>query len=223
MVVVKYKKIEEGMFFSHLNILRLFNRLLSIGGVSVKYSEGFNKTRRIYFSSPTRVGVESECEYLIIDTEEKAKDVEYKLENIMPSWLQLVKVFAVDGKLNVASLNTAAKYVIDFDEYKSSKSKIKEFFEKENIILPVIQHGVEKQVDVKSRIFNYNIGEENMVITAGVGNESVRIDELVKELLAFLGKSKNYYTIRKLELYTTDSDGSLLSIDKKAEETIKSE
>ena len=176
MVVLKYRKTEEGKFFSHLNLLRLWNRLISIAGIEVKYSEGFNKTRRLYFSSPTRVGIESECEYIVIDTQEEAEDVEDKLENILPSWLKILSFYDVEKKFNIASLNTRAKYFVSFNEYKSKKEKVKSFFEKEEIIVPVISHGEKKFVDVKSRIYDVSFKEKGFEIICGVGNESVRID-----------------------------------------------
>ena len=217
MVVVKYKKINEGMFFSHLNMLRIWNRLLSIGRVEVKYSEGFNKTRRIYFSSPTRVGVESLCEYIVIDTEERAKEVKGKLENILPTWMEIVKVYHINEKFNVASMNKSARYEISFEEYKSSKVKIKNFFEQESIILPVILHGEHKEVEVRDRIYDYQLLEDKLVVMAGVGDKSVRIDELVKKMLAYLNKSKSDFDILKTELYATDQEGVFVDIDKMAE------
>ena len=217
MVVVKYKKINEGMFFSHLNMLRIWNRLLSIGRVEVKYSEGFNKTRRIYFSSPTRVGVESLCEYIVIDTEERAKEVKGKLENILPKWMEIVKVYHINEKFNVASMNKSARYEISFEEYKSSKVKIKKFFEQESIILPVILHGEHKEVEVRDRIYDYQLLEDKLVVMAGVGDKSVRIDELVKKMLSYLNKSKSDFDILKTELYATDQEGVFVDIDKMAE------
>ena len=221
MVVVKYKKINEGMFFSHLNMLRLWNKLIAISNVEVKYSEGFNKTRRLYFSSPTRVGVESSCEYIVIDTEERAKEVKGKIENNLPKWLEIEKVFSVDGKFNVASMNKGAEYSVKFDEYKSSKPKIKEFFESKEIVIPVILHGEQKFIDVKDRIVSYSCGDESLKIVAGVGDKSVRIDELVKKLLEFLNKSHNDYEIMKEKLFGLDEDGKLVDMDKIAEKMQK--
>ena len=218
MVVVKYKKINEGMFFSHLNMLRLWNRLIAIAGIEVKYSEGFNKTRRLFFSSPTRGGVESACEYIVIDTEEKAKEVKNKLEHNLPKWLEIEKVFKVDGKFNVASMNKAAEYSIVFDEYKSSKPRIKEFFESKEIVIPVILHGEQKYIDVKDRIIKYSCEDDKLTVVAGVGDKSVRIDEFVKKLLEFLNKQNNDYEIMKEKLFGLNDDGDLVNIDKIAED-----
>lgn len=218
MVVVKYKKVKEGMFFSHLNMLRLWNKLIAISSIEVKYSEGFNKTRRLYFSSPTRVGVESECEYIVIDTNESAREVKTKLENNMPKWLEIVYVLTTEGKFNVASMNKGAEYLVSFDEYKSSKPKIKEFFDSKEIVIPVILHGEEKMIDVKDRIIEFSCYDDNLKIVAGVGDKSVRIDELVKKLLAFLNKPNNDYEIMKTKLFTRDEEGELVDVDKVAED-----
>jgi len=218
MVVIKYKKINEGMFFSHLSMLRLMNRLLSISGVEVKYSEGFNKTRRIYFSSPTRVGVESVCEYLTLDTMEEAKDIKVKMQNHLPSWLQIVEVYDVENKFNVASLNTASRYSVTIDGYKSLKEKIKQFFERESIVTKVIVHGEEKQIDVKNRIYEIKYNENSFNILAGVGANSVRVDELVKEILKFVNKPELEFKIVKEELFTTNENQEFVNIDDLLEE-----
>lgn len=220
MVVVKYKKVNEGMFFSHLNMLRLWNKLIAIASIQVKYSEGFNKTRRLFFSSPTRVGVESSCEYIIIDTEESPREVRTKLENILPKWLGLEKVFKTDGKLNVAAMNKYAEYSISFDEYKSCKPKIKEFFESKEIIIPVILHGEQKFIDVKDRIKSYACTDDCLKVVAGVGDKSVRIDEFTKKLLEFLNKSHNDYDIMKDKLFTLSEEGELVDIDEFSKTTI---
>ena len=217
MVVLKYRKTEEGKFFSHLNLLRLWNRLISIAGIEVKYSEGFNKTRRLYFSSPTRVGVDSFCEYIVIDTNEEAEDVEEKLENILPPWLEILKYYDVEKKFNIASLNSRAKYVVSFEEYKAKKEKVKAFFEREEIVVPVISHGEQKLVDIKSRIYEVSFKEKELEIICGVGNESVRIDEVVKLLLKELKLPEFEWKIKKETLYLTNEEGEVLEVDKALE------
>ena len=217
MVVLKYQKTEEGKYFSHLNMLRLWNRLISIAGIVVKYSEGFNKTRRLYFSSPTRVGIESYSEYIVIDTQEEAEKVKEKLENILPSWLKILEYTNVEKKFNIASLNSRAKYIVEFDGLKSKKEKAQDFFNKAQIIVPVISHGEQKMVDIKDRLYEINIKDSSIEIVCGVGNESVRIDEVVKLLLTFLSLPKDEWNITKKTLYLTSEDGEVLEVDEALE------
>ena len=217
MVVLKYQKTEEGKFFSHLNMLRLFNRLVSIAGINVNYTEGFNKTRKLYFSSPTRVGVDSLCEYIVIDTLETAKNVENKLENILPNWLKILKSFDVEKKFNIPALNIRATYRVSFDGYKSKKDKVNEFFNKPEIIVPVISHGEKKQVDVKNRVHEVKFNEKDIEITCGVGNDSVRIDEVIKLMLKELKLNEFEWSIVKETLYLINSDGEIEEVDKNLE------
>ena len=213
MVVLKYQKTEEGKFFSHLNLLRLWNRLVSIAGIEVKYTEGFNKTRKLYFSSPTRVGVDSLCEYIVIDTDEEAEDVEDKLENILPCWLKILNLCDVEKKFNIPALNSRAKYKITFDEYKNKREKVKEFFERKEIVVPVISHGELKYVDVKDRIFDVKAKDNGLEVVCGVGNESVRIDEVVKLMLKELHLPEFEWNIRKEVLYLTNENGEVVEVD----------
>ena len=219
MVVVKYKKINEGMFFSHLNMIRLWNRILNISGIEVEYSKGFNKVKKLAFSSPTRVGVESQCEYIAFNTQMKAKEVEDRLKHNTPFWLKIEDVCYVEGKFNVASLNTHARYFLTFEEYKSLKAKVKKFFEQGSIIIDIILHGEHKKVDVKNRIYKYELDEKGVDIIAGVGAESVRIDQFVIKMLEEIGKPHNNYEIVKTEVYHME-DGELKSIDKILKEKI---
>ena len=220
MVVIKYSKTDEGAFFSHLNMLRLWNRILSIADIDVKYTEGFNKTRRIYFSSPTRVGVESLAEYIVIDTQESKNKVESKIENVLPSWMKVLKVYQVENKFNIASLNSQAKYKISFDGYKNKIGQIQDFFNKKELITPVIAHGEKRQIDVKDRIYEVVVNDKSLELKCGVGNNSVRIDEVVKLLLQYLGIPQSQWTIVKEELYLTNQEGIIEEVDR-ALETLK--
>ena len=201
------------MFFSHLNMIRLWNKILAIAGVDVNYSQGFNPTRRIFFSSPTRVGVESECEYIVIDTPLKPRDVESRIETVVPKWLPILNVGYSENKFNIAAMNVAAKYFVKFDQYKSCKTKISEFFNLDNINIDVVLHGEKKQVDVKGRIKSVTLNEDGFTIISGVGAESVRIDELVKKLLVYLNKATSDYYIIKKQLFALNENGELIDID----------
>ena len=115
-------------------------------------------------------------------------------------------------------MNKAAEYSIVFDEYKSSKPRIKEFFECKEIVIPVILHGEQKYIDVKDRIIKYSCEDDKLTVVAGVGDKSVRIDEFVKKLLEFLNKQNNDYEIMKEKLFGLNDDGDLVNIDKIAED-----
>ena len=96
-------------------------------------------------------------------------------------------------------------------------SKVKNFFEQDSIVIDIILHGEHKKVDVRNRIFDYEISDKGIVVIAGVGAESVRIDQFVLKMLETIGKPNNSYEIVKKEVYHM-YDGKLVSIDEMLEE-----
>lgn len=219
MVVVKYKKCNEGMFFSHFNIIRIWKRIFAISGVEVENKSPESTVKKMYFSLPTRVNVESEAEYIVIETPLSAKEVEDKIENNLPKWMELVYVSETTmQRLSISSINNCSRYEILFDDYKTLKGRIKEFFDLPEINTEIELHGEKKIVDVKDRIFKYELKDDCLVVYAGVNEASVRIDEFVKVLLASIGKKDEYVDILKTGLFIYGTDGKFTNID----EVIKS-
>lgn len=214
MVVVKYKKCDEGMFFSHFNIIRIWKRIFAISGVDVENKSSDSNVKKMYFSLPTRVNVESEAEYVVIETPLSSKEVEQKIENNLPKWMELEYVVqTTTQKLSISSINNCARYEILFDDYKTLKARIKDFFELPEIMIEIELHGEKKKVDVKDRIFKYELKDDCLIVYAGVNESSVRIDELVKVLLANIGRKDQYVDILKTGLYVYNQDGSFKNVD----------
>ena len=57
---------EEIKFISHLDIMRLWQRVLNRAGIALAYSEGFNPRPRISLAAPLAIGVTSEAELMDI-------------------------------------------------------------------------------------------------------------------------------------------------------------
>lgn len=212
MVVVKYARIRQGMFFAHSDVIRLWQRIFAISGVKILQKSQTNSEKRIYFSNPTRVNVESYSEYVVIDTNETCEEVRTKIQNNLPSWMDLIFVCESDEKLSIATINNCARYLISFDEYKTFKGRIKDFFAQDEILTEIELHGEKKVVNVKDRIFKIEYREDEFVVFAGVDKMSVRIDELAKVLMKFLGRPWENCDIAKVGLYV-HKDGEFVNID----------
>ena len=79
-VRLKFAKIGNMQYISHLDLQRSFNRILVRSGLPVWYSKGFNPHIKLVFSTPLSVGTQSECEFLDIRldrelTNEKIKEL----------------------------------------------------------------------------------------------------------------------------------------------------
>ena len=212
MVVVKYAKTGAGMFFAHSDIIRIWRRIFAISGVSILPKSVTNPDLRIYFSLPTRVNVESYSEYVAIDTTEKDETVEAKIKNNLPAWMDLIFVRDSKQRFSISTINNCARYIIGFDDYKTYKGRIKEFFAQPEIYIDIELHGEKKHMNVKDRIYNVEYKDDEFVVFAGVDKQSVRIDELAKVLMKFLGKRWEQCNVTKAGLYVHEN-GSFKNID----------
>ncbi len=79
-------------FISHLDTLRLFRRACARGRVPVRFSQGFNPQPRISLSLPRPVGVASDAEALVIETDQPIEpaDVLKRLKQQMPQGIEMI-------------------------------------------------------------------------------------------------------------------------------------
>lgn len=209
MVIIKYKKKDEGMFFSHLNVIRIWSRIMAISGIDV--AEGpLVREHKMTFSGPTSVGVESDAEYVLLDTDRDWHDVENAIENSLPSWIELEYVKEISQKISL--LCDAAEYKVSFEDYKSCKGRIREFLEQDKIEIEAMVHGKVQNLDVKERIFSYKLEDSSLFIKTGIGPNSAHIVELVKAMMNFV-KARGDFEIKK-ERQFVRKDQDLVELDK---------
>lgn len=73
-VRLKFAKVGNMQYISHLDLQRSFNRILVRSGLPVWYSKGFNPHIKLVFSTPLSVGTQSECEFLDIRLDRKMEN-----------------------------------------------------------------------------------------------------------------------------------------------------
>ena len=111
---IKFSRGEDVKFISHLDIMRLWQRIFIRAGVPLAYSEGFNPHPRISLAAPLALGVTSEAELMDI---------------ILSRWLsphsflsaisrQLPHDIEVDQVLNMAPNLPSLQSQVRFAEYR---------------------------------------------------------------------------------------------------------
>ena len=68
-VRVKFRKVGNLQYISHLDLQRTISRVLVRAGIPTWYTKGFNPHAKITFGLPLSVGAESLCEYLDVRIE----------------------------------------------------------------------------------------------------------------------------------------------------------
>ena len=97
-----YKK-DYAKFVSHLDLMKMFQRVFKIAGVDVTFSQGFNPHPKMSIAYPLPVGVTSEEEYLDLQVD-SVPDYEKLVEQInsaMPKDIRIIKAWEPKENLNL--------------------------------------------------------------------------------------------------------------------------
>ena len=101
----RYRKCGRAKYISHLDMVRVFNRVFRRGNIPVAYSEGFNPHPKISFALPLSVFYESECEIMLFAVSEDvtAEELFNRFKPVMPEGLEIIEV--CEGKPEVKKLS----------------------------------------------------------------------------------------------------------------------
>jgi len=169
-----YKKSGRARYISHLDINRLFSRVLKRSGLPVWYTEGFNPHIFVTFALPLSLGFESEydiCDFRLDDESISNEKVLEVLKNAFPESIEVVNV--IDPLMKVKEL-TFAEYNVKIDCDKQMAEKLKGVLNAEEIIVEkTTKHKKTQTFDVKPKIKRMNITDledgilVNLLLPAG--------------------------------------------------------
>ncbi len=227
LIRVKYKKEDEMIFISHLDLQRLLQRAFRRAKINLSYSEGFNPHPKMSYGNALALGVESQGEYVDIEIED---DIEVKefLERIneqLPEGIKFVKGQEIDPKTpSLSSVIVYGEYIFNIDlesplSKEFVKSRILNFIKsKEIIVTKKNKKGKTVEVDIRPLIKNFDlisldeskITFESTIATGSKANLNINI--LIPKILDMLGLDMDPRDVSVLrrDLYAME-DGQLVT------------
>jgi radical SAM-linked protein len=127
------------IYISHLDLQRLFHRVIKMLHIDLKYSKGFNPHPKLGFAQPLSLGHASVSEYLEFETEEENAQqqaaLKERLNTLTPQGIRILDVGILPnfGK-SVSALVAAAKYRIEIPFFYAYREAVSEFFGRECIM-----------------------------------------------------------------------------------------
>jgi len=113
---LRFSRGEELKYISHLDLMRLWERVLRRAGIPMTYSEGFSPHPRISLAAPLPIGVTSEAELMDIVVR-KAISHYFFLQSTKPQLPPGIEVFEVEQvPLTAPSLQSQTQFI----EYRVS-------------------------------------------------------------------------------------------------------
>lgn len=98
---VKFKKVGNLQYISHLDLVRTMNKIIVRAKLPLWYTEGFNPKPKMVFAAPLSTGVESLCEYMDLRlTERMNPDVAKEILNRnMTGEMQVLEAYYPNTRL----------------------------------------------------------------------------------------------------------------------------
>lgn len=220
LVRIKYSKLGDISYISHLDIIKLMERIVRRTGLKLSYSEGFNPHPKTAFSPALQLGVQSHCEYLDMEFDEAVKEdlLIQKLNEKTVEGINFIEAKILTDKVDsLVAFITNSRYEIAVDEEDENKiSKIISAINKINntnemLLTKKTKKGNIKEYNVKEYIgtIDFERKSDGLSIFVDICSGSVKsinpkkIIELVESLEDLSGIE---YDLIKLETYHIDED-----------------
>ncbi len=170
-VRLKFVKVGNLQYISHLDLQRTFNRVIKRSGIPVWYTKGFNPHMKLVFSSPLSIGSESVCEYLDLSMQGviSCEEIMDRLNRELTDELRIKKAYIAERKFSDIAW---ADYVCE-----------------------IFSEGADEELASKIEKL-FATSPLNMIKSTKSGDKEIDIIPLVKRLSADFDKEKGTLVIR---------------------------
>ncbi len=217
-VRVKFRKIGNLQYISHLDLQRTISRVLVRAGIPMWYTKGFNPHAKMTFGLPLSVGAESLCEYLDlrIDRDMSCEEIKDRLNGALTDELCVLDVYAVPQGSAFADIIWAA-YDIRLRTQGLSPSfadEIKIYLTTSPLMMDKKSKSGIRQVDITTLIRSLDSSVENDELRIDTvlcvsGSDYLNPEYLIRALrerfgLLPEGDMTSEYTILRTRVYLAD-------------------
>ena len=214
-VRVKFQKIGDLQYISHLDLQRTLHRILVRAGIPMWYTKGFNPHAKIVFSTPLSVGAQSVCEMvdIRIDRDMPCEEIKRLLNLEVTEELRILDVYLPTTKFSDI---VWASYEIEIHEkgITNFSETIQKIVETDHIMAMKKTKSGEKEVDIlpmiKSFLASADEKSEYLSIKAvlNVGQDNYLNPELLiqvlKQKFSILSTDDSWYTVMRTATYFED-------------------
>jgi radical SAM-linked protein len=228
---IKFRRFGAVKFLGHLDLMRYFQKAVRRADIDICYSEGFSPHQIMSFAAPLGVGITSDGEYFDIEVNStmSSEQAIKALNDTMVEGFEVTGYVRLpDNAKTAMAIVAAADYRLTFkDGFKSPysvsewQSIIKELFvdQPEFTIIKKTKKS-EREVDLKPLVYAFEVteaedGSPSFFLQVSTGSiDNIKPELVLASLYEKLGVpfEERAIQIHRLEVYTRDEDGKLISL-----------
>ena len=216
-VRIKFRKYGVMKFIGHLDVMRYFQKAMRRADIPIAFTTGFSPHMIMSFAQPLGIGVTSDAEYFDIEITEPiaSKRAVEQMNATMVEGMEIVSFVQIpdDKKSSGMTIVAGADYLA-YPKEGSYPENVKEqavsFMNQQEIVVMKKTKRSEKEVDIKTMIYDFHYEDRGMFLKLAAGSEQNLKPELVMEtFLKYAGIDPENYPMHyhRLEVYANGTDG----------------
>lgn len=201
-LILNFKKTGRARLVSHLEIIKLFERVFLRSSLSIKISEGFHPIPILKFSKAIPIGMESDDERLIVFCESSMNENEIKeaLNRELPEGFEITRArftqeFRVKKELNPIF----SRYEVRIDkaaDSKDIKGLLDDFLRRQSFKVTKTTKKALRELDLKDIIVDLKAEKDSFSMTVREDGELMNLFDAVSKI--FGGYPKENIKIKKV-------------------------
>lgn len=206
-VRIFYTKTGRMKFVSHLDMNRLMIRVIRKSGISVWYTEGFNRHIYINYAVPLSLGFEGVYEVMDIRLTDDDFSFEEAIDRLNAAAPEDIEFLRAEAPVLPTVDIAFAEYELTFDpENAHLYEKLKEFLSKESVICQKKdKKGRIKEFDIIPKIKSAEFKDGKALLVLSAGNEGNLNPSLVlSKFFEETGIAPAFCSVKRLMLFDKD-------------------
>lgn len=209
-----FEKTGDGIYLSHLDLMRVFQRAFARADLGLKHSEGYSPRPYVSVALPLSVGVESVCELLDYELTGDAPvpaDLANRLNATMPVGIRVREAYDSECKFRDIRF-LRALLTLEYDEGAPDMAPIEALLKGETLVVPKHSKRGEVETDILPMISEWSLsaGTDEIRIELLVSAQEPSLNPLLvlTAIERYLPDCKpDFAMCRRLEIY--DAEGSV--------------
>ena len=210
-----FEKVDDAIWMSHLDLMRVFQRAFQRANLPLKHTQGFNPRPSVSIALPMSVGVESICELLDFDVtaeDVSCEEVMERLNNALVRGVKVLDVYEQGMKIrDLATLRVHISMEYDTGIPIDATVKMQELFKRDSLMVEKkSKNGVQMQniIPMISSVAVSQVDEHTALMDAVIccQNPSLNPNLLVTAICNELPDCKpDFFKCRRIEIFSKDN------------------
>ena len=214
---IKFRKYGALRFIGHLDVMRFFQKVMRRADIPIAFTGGFSPHMIMSFASPLGIGLSSEGEYFdieltrLIDSEEAVR----RMNEACVEGIEVISFRQIreEKKMTGMTILAGADYLVNVSRGampEDWEERFRGFMAQPEIKVIKQTKRNEKEVDIRSQIFCWELRKEGIYLQLAAGSsQNLKPDLVMETFCRSLGISEEEvrFSYCRLEMYAYSEEG----------------